>query len=80
MREAGGSGLDAVGFFGVGLFEGGEGFAETGGVLLGDGEDSDAALATTGVADEVVASALVGVGYGGVYDLDERLPHPRTPN
>ncbi len=49
----GGPGLDAVGSFGVGLFEVGEGVAETGGVLLGDGEDSDAALAAAGVAGEV---------------------------
>jgi hypothetical protein len=36
-----------------------------------DGEDADAALRAAGVADEVMASALVGVGYGCVYDLDE---------
>ena len=71
----GSSGLDAVGFFGVDLFQGGEGFAETGGVLRGDWEDSDAALAAAGVTGEVVASALIGVGYGGVYDLDEEICH-----
>jgi len=52
------------------LFKGGEGFAEAEGVLLGDGEDADAALGAAGVADEVMASALVGVGHCGVYDLD----------
>ncbi len=69
------SGLDAVGFLRVGLFEGGEGFAEAFGVLLGDGEDADAALGAAGVAGEVLASAAVGVGYCGVYDLDEGLLH-----
>ncbi len=78
--EGGGdSGVDAVGFFGVGLFEGGEAFAEAGGVFVGDGEDSDAALGAAGMADEVMAAALVGVGYGGVYDLDEGgLMHGRA--
>ena len=42
---------------------------------MGDGEDSDAALGTAGVADEVMAAAVVGVGYGGVYDLDETSGH-----
>ena len=59
------------GFFWVGLFEGGEAFAEAGCVLVGDGEDSDAALGAAGMADEVRAAAVVGVGYCGVYDLDE---------
>jgi hypothetical protein len=53
------------------LFECGEAFAKTGSVLVGDGEDSDAALGAAGFADEVWAAAVVGVGYGGVYDLDE---------
>jgi hypothetical protein len=43
--------------------------------MLGDGEDSDAALGAAGMADEVLAAALAGVGYGGVYDLDERDWH-----
>jgi len=42
---------------------------------VGDGEDADAALGTAGVADEVCASALVGVGYGCVYDLDKGVWH-----
>jgi hypothetical protein len=42
---------------------------------VGDGKDSDAALGAAGVADEVMASASVRVGYGGVYDLDEGLVH-----
>ena len=58
-------------FFEVGLFEGDESFAEAGCVLLGDGKDSNAALRAAGMAGQVWASALVGVGYGGVYDLDE---------
>jgi hypothetical protein len=53
------------------LFEWGEAFAETGCVLLGDGEDADAALGAAGFADQVVAAALVGVGDCGIYDLDE---------
>jgi hypothetical protein len=67
--------LDAVGFFGIGLVEGLKAFAEAGCVLLGDGEDADAALGTAGMADEVVASAVVGVGHGGVDDLDELVCH-----
>jgi hypothetical protein len=55
------------------LFEGGEAFAEAGCVLLGDGEDADAALGAAGVADEVCAATAVSVGYCGVYDLDEFL-------
>jgi hypothetical protein len=69
--EGGGyPGVDACGSLRVGLLEGVEAFAEAGGVLVCDGEDSDAALGAAGVADEVRASALVGVGYCGVYDLD----------
>ena len=57
----------------VGLFEECEAFAEACGVFVGDGEDSDAALGAAGVADQVWAAAVVGVGYCVVYDLDERL-------
>jgi len=53
------------------LFEGGEAFAKARAVLMGDGKDADTALGAAGLADEVRASAAVGVGYGGVYDLDE---------
>jgi hypothetical protein len=42
---------------------------------VGDGEDADAALRAAGVADEVMTAAVVGVGYSGVYDLDEGLRH-----
>jgi hypothetical protein len=42
---------------------------------MGYGEDADAALGAAGFADEVVAAALVGVGYGYVYDLDETINH-----
>jgi len=52
------------------LFEGGEAFSETGRVLVGDGEDADAALGAAWFADQVVASAAVGIGDSGVYDLD----------
>jgi len=38
---------------------------------VSDREDADAALGAAGVADEVGASALVGVGYCCVYDLDQ---------
>jgi hypothetical protein len=75
LGEAGAGGrssaLDAVGFFGVGLFEDDEGLTETGGVLLGDGKDSNAALATAWVADQVMATALIGISHYCVYDLDE---------
>ena len=50
------AGTDALGFFWVGLFEAGEALAEAGGVLVGYGEDSDAALGAAGVADEVRAA------------------------
>ena len=55
------------------MFEDGEAFAQAGGVFVGDGKDANAALGAAGVADEVMAAALVGVGYCGVYDLDESL-------
>ena len=42
---------------------------------MGDGEDADAALRVAGFADEMRAAALVGVGHGCVYDLDEGLRH-----
>jgi len=63
--------VDACGSFCVGLFESGEAFTEAGCVFVGYGKDSDAALGTAGVADQVRASAAVGVGYGGVHDLDQ---------
>ena len=50
-------------------------FAEAGCVFVGDGEDADAALRAAGFADEMVSAAMVGVGYGGVYDLDESIGH-----
>jgi hypothetical protein len=52
------------------LLEGSEAFAQTRSVFVGDGEDTDAALGAAGMADEMMAAALVGVGYGCVYDLD----------
>jgi hypothetical protein len=55
----------------VGLVEGGEAFAEARCILVGDGEDSDAALGAAGFADEMLAAAAVGVGHSGIYDLDE---------
>ena len=67
--------MDAGCAFRVRLAEGFESFAETSSVFVGDGEDADAALGAAGFADEVLAAALVGVGYGGVYDLDEGLRH-----
>jgi hypothetical protein len=63
--------VDACGFFWVWFFEEWEAFAEAGGVLVGYGEDAYAALRAAGVADEVCAAAAVGIGYGGVYDLNE---------
>jgi hypothetical protein len=67
--------FDAFESLRVDLFERGEAFAETGGVFVGNGKDSDAALGAAGAADEVRAAAAVGVGYGCVYDLDEGLRH-----
>jgi hypothetical protein len=64
-----------LGFFWVGLPKGFESFAEASCVFVRDGEDADAALRAAWVADEVMAAAAVGVGYGGVYDLDEGLCH-----
>ena len=65
------AGTDAGGFGWVCLFECGEAFSEACCVFVGYGEDSDAALGAAGFADEVMAAATVGVGYGNVYDLDE---------
>ena len=67
--------MDALGFGWVGLFEGGEAFSEACCVLVGDGEDSDAALGAAGMADEVVTAASIGVGNCGVYDLEKVLSH-----
>jgi hypothetical protein len=62
--------LYAEEFFWVGLLEGGEAFAQACAILVGDGEDAYAALRAAGMADEMMAAASVGVGYGCVYDLD----------
>ena len=51
-------------------FEDGEAFAEAGCVFVGDREDADATLRAAWVADEMMATAVVGVRYCGVYDLD----------
>ncbi len=55
----------------IGLCEGLKSVAETGGILLGDGKDSVAALGAARAADEVRAAALGGGGQGGIHDLDE---------
>jgi hypothetical protein len=57
------------------LFEGFEAFAQACGVFVGDGEDPDAALGAAGMADEMMATALVRVGYCCIYDLDELVCH-----
>jgi hypothetical protein len=62
--------VDACGPLWVCCFEEGEAFAEASCVFVGDGEDANATLRAAGVADEVMASALVGVCDGGVYDLN----------
>lgn len=54
--------VDALGPLGIGFVEEGQAFAEPVGVLLGDGEDADAALGAAGVADEVGAAAVSGGG------------------
>jgi hypothetical protein len=48
--------VDTGRFSWVCLLEGGEAFAETGCVFVGDGEYTDAALGAAGVADEVRAA------------------------
>lgn len=63
--------LDVVEAFGVGLFEGGEAFAETVGVFGGDREDAVAALSASRATDEVRAAAERGGCQSCVYDLDE---------
>ncbi len=65
--------VDACGFGWIRLFESSETFAEAGGVFLGNGEDSNAALGAAGMADEVCTAASIGVGYSGIYDLDESV-------
>jgi hypothetical protein len=67
--------VDARCFDWVGLVEGGEAFAEARCILVGNGEDSDAALGAAGFTDEVRATAAIGVGNSGIYDLDEGLGH-----
>ena len=57
------------------MFECGETFAEASSVFVRDGEDADAALGTTGMADKVGAAASIGVGNCGVYDLEKGLRH-----
>ena len=57
VRESADSGADAWALCWVCLFEGGEAFAEAGCVLVGYGEDADAALGAAGMADEMVAAA-----------------------
>ena len=69
------AGADSCCPLGVCLGQGSHAFAEAGCILVGYGEDSDAALGAAGVADQVMPAAAVSVGYGGVYDLDERLRH-----
>jgi hypothetical protein len=62
---------DGRGAVGIDGIEGGEAFAETGGVQLGDGKDADAALRASGSAEEEGAGAAGGIGNGGVDDVDE---------
>jgi hypothetical protein len=62
---------DAEGAGWIGLTERDEGVAETGGILLRDREDTDAALGTSGAAREVRATTLCGAGKCGVNDLYE---------
>ena len=42
---------------------------------MGYWEDAVAALGAAGAADEMMTAALCGGDQGGVYDLDEGLPH-----
>ena len=63
--------FDALRFFWVSDFEGNEAFSQTCCIFVGYREDSDAALGAAGFANEVGTSAMVGVSYCGIYDLDE---------
>ena len=67
--------VDSSGFGRVRLLEQCQAFAKACGVFVGYGEDADAALGAAGFADKVMAAAVVGVGYGVVYDLEERICH-----
>jgi hypothetical protein len=62
---------DAPGAGWIGLTEREERVAETGGILLRDREDTDAALGTSGPAREVRATTLGGGGKCGINDLYE---------
>jgi hypothetical protein len=59
----------------VSLGELGETVAEAVCVLLGDGEDADAALGAAGAADQVGAGTQDRRSQCGVYDLDEGVGH-----
>ena len=48
-----------------------EAFAETRGVFMSDREDANTALRAARLAGEMMAAATIGIGYGGIYDLDE---------
>ena len=61
--------VDARGFFWICFFKEGEAFAEARGVLVRDGEDSDAALGAAGFADEVGAATERCGCEGSVDDL-----------
>jgi hypothetical protein len=65
------AGSDSGGALWVGGAEGGEAFAQAGGVELGDREDADAALGASWSALEPGAGAVGRVGYGSIDDLDE---------
>ena len=45
---------------------------------MGNGEDTDAALRASRMADQMCATAMIGIGYGRVYDLNEGLRHLRS--
>jgi hypothetical protein len=57
------------------LGKAGHTFAEACCVFVGYREDANATLGAARFADQVMTAALVGVGYGGVYDLDEAITH-----
>lgn len=72
MRNGrGGAVADGCGTRWIGGGERGESVAETGGIELRDGKDSDAALVAAGSAEQPGAGAACSVGYCRIDDLDK---------
>lgn len=70
-ERVGDSFTDSCSALGVGLGKGFDAFAETRCVFVSDGEDADAALGATRLADEMCAATSISVCDGCVCDLDQ---------